>query len=655
MKISKIISVLSAMVLISFGAITLHSEENDVKFGIFGGVNFNMHSPDFTLPYNNLGTNNIFKENKTSIGIHLGGLVDYKMADGYILSGRLGFHSASVLFQDDRTSTAQTGGVDTTLAGEFDASVYYVEISPMVKFTNLLPVDDLYLLGGLELGIPISAKYDLNNQIAMTENDINNVQTLNTKDEDIEGKSLRMAIALGAGYNFEIGDGVELSPEVSFRLPLTKVSSNDNFDSWSMPQVRVGVSLTFGGNSTKVNNEPEPGELSVGFNDVSYYDTDGTKKPLKEISVEETEYQELYPVLPYVFCSENSTKPDTRYQNMASQSGSGEFSFSSLEADALAINYNTMDIIGRRMQTNKQARIRINGTLDGRDEVDLSVAKERAQFAKNYIVVNYGINPDRIDVSASKKPEKPSAMSNPDGMQENRRIEFFSTNHELLEPILLSKDKQRVSFPQLIEFNPAVVSSEGVKNWELRVLQAGRIIKQIAGTGTPKPVQWSIMPNDLTDAQVPLDYTFEVIDNSGKVKSSSGSIPVEYYSFTRKRTEDMPDKTISKYSLVVFDFDSPEISEADKKILEDKVIPAINYNSTVQIYGYTDKLGNDSYNKKLALQRANNVKNFLESKVKNVKFEVYGVGESVELFDNNSPIGRQLSRTVQVYVVTPKQ
>lgn len=655
MKVTKIISVLSALVLISFGAITLHSEENDVKFGIFGGVNFNMHSPDFALPYNSLETNNVFQENTTSIGIHLGGLVDYKMAEGYILSGRLGFHSASVLFNDDRTLPAQAGGVDTTLAGEFDASVYYVEISPMVKFTNLIPIDNLYLLGGIELGIPITAKYDLTNQISMIESGISNVQTLESKDVDIEDKSMRLAIALGAGYNFDIGSGVELSPEVSFRLPLTKVSSNDNFDSWSMPQVRVGVSLTFGGDATKVKNEPDSGELSVGFNDVSYYDKDGNKKPLNEISVEETEYQELYPVIPYVFCSENATKPDRRYQTMASQSGSGEFTFSSLEADALSINYNTMDIIGKRMQANKQARIRINGTLDGRDEVDLTVAQKRAEFAKNYIVVNYGIQPDRIDVTASKKPEKPSAMSNPDGIQENRRIEFFSSNHELLEPIMLSKDKQRVAFPQLVEFNPVVVTSEGVKNWELRVMQAGRIIKQISGQGNPKPIQWSIMPNDLTDAQVPLDYTLEVIDNKGKVQSSSGSIPVEYYSFTRKRTEDMPDKTISKYSLVVFDFDSPEISQADKKILEDKVIPAINYNSTVQIYGYTDNLGNDSYNKKLALQRANNVKNFLESKVKNVKFEVYGVGESVELFDNDSPIGRQLSRTVQVYVVTPKQ
>jgi outer membrane protein OmpA-like peptidoglycan-associated protein len=54
------------------------------------------------------------------------------------------------------------------------------------------------------------------------------------------------------------------------------------------------------------------------------------------------------------------------------------------------------------------------------------------------------------------------------------------------------------------------------------------------------------------------------------------------------------------------------------------------------------------------LQRATNVKKFLESKLPDVKYEVYGVGEEVEIYNNDSPVGRQLSRTVQIYVITPK-
>jgi outer membrane protein OmpA-like peptidoglycan-associated protein len=84
-------------------------------------------------------------------------------------------------------------------------------------------------------------------------------------------------------------------------------------------------------------------------------------------------------------------------------------------------------------------------------------------------------------------------------------------------------------------------------------------------------------------------------------------------------------------------------------------LPAIKYNSTIQVFGYSDRIGEEDYNKKLALARADNVKNYLQTKAKGAKFEVFGVGENILLFDNDSPIGRNLSRTVQVYIVTPKE
>jgi outer membrane protein OmpA-like peptidoglycan-associated protein len=65
-------------------------------------------------------------------------------------------------------------------------------------------------------------------------------------------------------------------------------------------------------------------------------------------------------------------------------------------------------------------------------------------------------------------------------------------------------------------------------------------------------------------------------------------------------------------------------------------------------------LGDADYNKKLALQRATNVRDFMQAKVKDAKYDVFGVGESVQIFDNKTTTGRQLSRTVQVYVITPK-
>ena len=118
--------------------------------------------------------------------------------------------------------------------------------------------------------------------------------------------------------------------------------------------------------------------------------------------------------------------------------------------------------------------------------------------------------------------------------------------------------------------------------------------------------------------------------------------------------EQLSDRTIAKFSLVLFDFDKSDLTDDNRRILETIVLPVVQFNSTVKIFGYTDRIGDAEYNKKLAASRATTVKNALEAKVKDAKYEIYGLGESVQVFDNSTPIGRHLSRTVQIYVETPK-
>ncbi len=113
---------------------------------------------------------------------------------------------------------------------------------------------------------------------------------------------------------------------------------------------------------------------------------------------------------------------------------------------------------------------------------------------------------------------------------------------------------------------------------------------------------------------------------------------------------------IDKYKIIVNKSTVPVgTGNFVREIIEKNILPEIKYNSTVQIYGYTDRIGSEEYNRKLSDKRAVAVKDILSSKAKSAKYEVYGVGENNILFDNDSPIGRQLSRTVQVYVITPKE
>lgn len=634
-------------------SVTMNAEEKNfimpASLGFYAGINYNMHSPDFTfLDTTFLGRNLIFNENANGIRLNAGIIFNYPLSDYFVLSGRLGYNGVGSDLPYGKAPFVF--GPDTVSTSDMSTSLDYIEFSPILQFHNLLPLKRLYFLAGLEFGFPVSTNYMYN-----VDRKIGGTTETREVSNDIDEASVRFSAALGAGYVFNLDDNTFLTPEISFRLPFTRVSSADKFDSWSAPQLRAGISLTFSlEGDDKVPDKSS--SLKVGFNDVSYYDKEGNRNDLSKIVVEEVQYTELFPFVPYVFADENDQYPSKSTQVLSAEAEAGEFSMQTLEPDAMKINMHTLDIIGNRMSQIEKGTLTITGTIDGRIEKNTpELSKKRAEFAKNYLVINYGIDPNRIVATATGVPSRPSSLTDPDGISENRRIEFSSDNYDLIEPILIEKDKQAIASPDMIEFAPYIISTDSITRWELSVVQGNRSLQSFSGTGDIMPLRWNILPNELSAGDLPVEYTLYAENEAGLESSESGSVPVDFYSISRKKIEDRPDRTISKFSLILFDFDKAETSAQNLNILEQNVLPAIQYNSTVQIYGYTDRIGNEDYNMKLAEKRALVVKDFIQKKAPSAKYEVYGVGEKNLIFDNNLPVGRQLSRTVQIYVVTPKE
>lgn len=70
------------------------------------------------------------------------------------------------------------------------------------------------------------------------------------------------------------------------------------------------------------------------------------------------------------------------------------------------------------------------------------------------------------------------------------------------------------------------------------------------------------------------------------------------------------------------------------------------------IEGHTDNTGSESYNKKLSLNRAEAVKNYLVSQgIAADRIEVVGYGEAKPIADNATPEGRQLNRSVEIKLI----
>lgn len=616
--------------LIWFNALAFSQKtELPTNIGIYGGLGLNFHStyqPDQT--------------SEMGLGPFGGFIGNFPITEMFTISGRIGYFNLNGRLN-------QT--ISTIESTQLDAKLDYIEISPILQIHNVLD-NPLYFLAGLEIGVPLTAQYDLTIKTPVGETTVTG--------QDIENKATRIALAAGVGYTLELAKNVFLSPELSFRLPLTPVTTSTDRDKWNVSQLRLGLNLTFGLSKAEEPIQPIDNKvLNIGQPELSYYDDKMIPRPLTKINVEEVQYSELFPLLAYVFFPEGKAVPDETVQALGAQNMAGEFTIENLPPDAFKINTFTLDIIGKRLKENPTAVVTLTGTINSKEQArgNTQLAQQRAEFAKNYLIANYGIAENRITIAKGGFPSKPSNKNDKDGDAENARVEISSKNFEILKPIVLFGDKERITNPNLINFKASVNTNDEVSRWKLTYKQSGQELEVFEGNSLPIEATWQVKPNQLASSNVPVDYFLTVETVSGLSRSINGSIPTDYFSFSRKKSENLPDKTISKFSLVLFDFDSPNVSDLDKQILDKNVVPAIGPNSTVQIYGYTDRIGDFDYNKNLATRRAEAVKNYLSTKVKNVKFETYGVGESVQIFDNNKTLGRQLSRTVQIYVITPKK
>ncbi|MGE5479454.1 MAG: OmpA family protein [Chloroflexota bacterium] len=624
-----------------------------MNFGLYGGPNMNMHTPSFTRTFDGANAQGIwretvtFDENKNDFGMNFGLVGNFALNGTLTLSLRLGYNGLN------GTLTKDNGGGDST--HNFKATLPYFEIQPSLQFHNILPIRNMYFKLAPEISIPLAPVYEYKKE------PVPSFQNRRFIDEtELEDPALRIAAVVGLGYVFDLSRNVFLTPELSYHFPFTNVSSNDMYDSWKVPQLRLSIALTYGfftpAPPARVESEASASPLAVGFSSVRFFDRMGNLSSARKITVEEIQYAELFPLVPYVFFPENGATPAPATQ-VTERSRAGSFDINNLEPDAVGINTQTMNIVGKRMQNFPDANVTITGTVDSKTESGKKdLAQQRAEFVKNYLISNFGVSTVRLNTVGNGKPGKASSENDPEGVAENRRAEFSTQHPEILAPIVIQHDKDRIADPSIVRFTPYANSGDAIAHWDLTISQSGRKIKSFSGSGAPREVTWNISPNDLAANEIPVDYTFAARTIRDVSDSESGSIPVEFISSTmRKPTEERPDRTISKFSLVLFDFNSPAISEQDRNIIDKYIIPAIKFNSTVQIYGYTDRIGESDYNKKLATDRANTVRSYIEGKMRNAKYEVYGVGEGVEIYDNDLTVGRQLSRTVQVYVITPKQ
>lgn len=72
----------------------------------------------------------------------------------------------------------------------------------------------------------------------------------------------------------------------------------------------------------------------------------------------------------------------------------------------------------------------------------------------------------------------------------------------------------------------------------------------------------------------------------------------------------------------------------------------------IEIRGHTDNIGSESYNKKLSVERAASVYNYLlEKGIPKTRMKYRGFGPNVPVADNSTEQGRELNRRVEIFIV----
>ena len=105
---------------------------------------------------------------------------------------------------------------------------------------------------------------------------------------------------------------------------------------------------------------------------------------------------------------------------------------------------------------------------------------------------------------------------------------------------------------------------------------------------------------------------------------------------------------------VRFGVDKAELNESGTAALDDLVAKVKNFDRTVylEIQGHTDSTGNEAYNEKLGLRRAEMVRDYLYGKELPLHMlQVVSYGEKKPIADNSTADGRAANRRVEILVL----
>ncbi len=408
------------------------------------------------------------------------------------------------------------------------------------------------------------------------------------------------------------------------------------------------------------------------------------------LRIEELETVMVRPVLNYLFFDEASAEIPARYRRLlpdstqffqentsdsllrtANTAQNLQAQPRSVSGSGLEGYYDILNVFGKRLRERVNTSLKIIGcnSDDGAEKGNTALSRKRAEAVRDYVQAVWGIDARRISIQARNKPERASNPLDADGAAENRRVELFLEPQEAMSP-QASNEAIFTAEPSMVRLSPRVMftkmeeqeadKEETINEWSVDMMLGQRIITTLSGTGAlPATIDYRPTSAELSRLAVifqqspspnpPLRFRLRASNGAGEsVAAESAMIPFSLHTLKNKRFADSTNTRLERFALTFFDFDKANVSPQNALILN-LAKSRMNTGTEVSVLGYTDRMGDAAYNKRLSTDRATAVAAMIPALPAQSK-QVRGIGESILLYDNSLPEGRFYCRMVEIFL-----
>lgn len=377
--------------------------------------------------------------------------------------------------------------------------------------------------------------------------------------------------------------------------------------------------------------------------------------------------REIFPLCNYIYFNLGSTDIPNRYVTLKPDQVK-DFRMEQLELLSpkrlagrsdlqLMAYYNVLNILSDRMIRDSTTTITLVGSSENGLEEGLGMAKS----VKRYMVEVFKINATRIKTSSQPMPFASSVQLKEDEELDQLYEDFRGVSIESGSPSLLMEFQAGARAPlkpiEFVSLQEAPMDSyvtiqasgarEAFSSWSVEIKDRARNVQYVGGPFNQDEV--SIPARLLLGDQSEGTYNLAMYGKPKKGKAVKRETTAHMVLWMPPTNEEG-----IRFSLV---YPSRELKSNTlyKRYITDQVMPKIPRDATVIIHGYTDTLGEPSYNQRLSSERVNDVRKIMEAELSrlgrdDVSIRVYAFGENVfySPFENMFPEERYYNRAVLI-------